>query len=237
VNLPTIAWTAADWIALRKPAGIPVFPPHADPTGDCLLRRLIVEAPRQAEIDWPAGFSGGLAHRLDTSTSGLVLAARSESALREIRAAFSSRALNKRYRFVSARAVPWDHHTVTHRLAHDRRRRSRMTYERGASTPHRGRWHDATTSLRRMGSTSDGLAIWEATMRTGVMHQIRVHAASVGLALVGDRLYGGGTPHPATPNGVDFLLHHCGFIGPDLDPPDQPVPAWWPSQVQDADGV
>ena len=58
------------WQAWDKPGGIPVFPPHADPSGDCLLRRTGLDP-----TGWDPKFAGGLAHRLDTPTSGQVLSA------------------------------------------------------------------------------------------------------------------------------------------------------------------
>jgi 23S rRNA-/tRNA-specific pseudouridylate synthase len=60
---------------------------------------------------------------------------------------------------------------------------------------------------------------------TGVMHQIRAHAAFVGLALTGDRRYGG----RPTPDGFDaeFRLHHVGLSGPGgLRTEPVPLPAW-----------
>ena len=53
-----------------KPAGVTVFPPHADPAGDCVLHRLLQADPWRNEPVWPEGFAGGIAHRLDTWTSG-----------------------------------------------------------------------------------------------------------------------------------------------------------------------
>jgi len=52
-----------DWMHLRKPAGVPVLPPHDDPAGDCLLRRLLAVAPEQADalpddLDDPARWAG-----------------------------------------------------------------------------------------------------------------------------------------------------------------------------------
>ncbi|MBK9366995.1 MAG: hypothetical protein IPN01_11845 [Deltaproteobacteria bacterium] len=65
---------------LYKPPGLPVFPPHGDPEGPSLYAALpqLVAEPLPS---FPQGFEGGLAHRLDTSTSGLVLAARTPEAL------------------------------------------------------------------------------------------------------------------------------------------------------------
>ena len=132
------------------------------------------------------------------------------------RAAFASHTLAKRYRFLSRGDVPWDRNLVTHALAHDKRRKARMIWQRGANTPHRGRWLSARTELLRLQGE-----LWEATLSTGVMHQARVHAAAAGLPILGDRLYGG-APHPA-----GFHLHHARIDGWPAPTPDLPVP-WSP---------
>lgn len=198
-----------------------MFPPHADPAGDCLLARVLVDQPWRAELPWPEGFAGGLAHRLDVSTSGAVWAADTVEELDTLRSWFASGRLRKTYRFVAAKDVPWHDHTVDRAIAHDKRRKRRMIVQRGVSTPHRGRWYPAHTELRRL----DG-RLWEAVITTGVMHQIRVHAAFVGLPLAGDRLYGGGETPPDAPQGATFLLHHVGLEGPGgvrTDPVAEPV--------------
>ncbi len=219
-------------LVVVKPAGLPVFPPHADRAGDCALARLLTLRPELGAQPFPEGFEGGIAHRLDNPTSGALLVARDPEALGWLRGLFAAKSLDKRYLFLSAREVPWDQHTVRAPLAHDSRRRDRMVAQRGAQTPHRGRWYEAETRLRRVGRTALG-GLWEASIRTGVMHQIRVHAASVGLALRGDRIYGGGEPLGATdlpglPEGAPFLLHHLGVRHPELPAARCPPPAWWP---------
>lgn len=188
-----------DWLWLLKPPGIPVFPPHANPDGDCVLRHL------NNPGDWPDGFDGGIAHRLDVSTSGVVLAARSPDALARARAAFKEGRLRKSYRFLSDGQPTGPLH-VTSPIAHHPRRRDRMVVQRGPRTRHRGKWYPADTTFRHLGSNR-----WEAVIVTGVMHQIRVHAASVGIPLLGDTIYGG-SPWPA-PQGVLFPLHHCRMDG------------------------
>jgi 23S rRNA-/tRNA-specific pseudouridylate synthase len=73
--------------------------------------------------------------------------------------------------------------------------------------------------------TTDGATLWEAVITTGVMHQIRVHAAWVGIPLRGDKRYGGGT---SANEQVPFLLHHLGLSGPGLEPPQAPLAPGWP---------
>ncbi|TVQ89383.1 MAG: RNA pseudouridine synthase [Deltaproteobacteria bacterium] len=204
----------------NKEAGKTVFPPHADPHGPCCLRDLLAAQPWRRAIEWPEGFEGGIAHRLDVPTSGALLVADSPEELEQLRDHFKARRLRKSYRFQTARTVPWSHHVVKTPIAHDKRRSGRMVVRRGANTPHRGRWYDAYTEFTHLG---DGL--WQAVITTGVTHQIRVHAASVGLALQGDRRYGGGP----TPEGwaCTFRLHHAGLQGPSgLRTDPVPLPNW-----------
>ena len=209
------------WQAWNKPAGIPVFPPHGDPTGDCLLHRAGLSA-----AGWELNFAGGVAHRLDTPTSGQVLSARTADDLAWLRGLFRDGELQKVYRFVSSGQVSWDDNAVNTPLAHHKSKRSIMVCQRGKNTPHRGKWYAASTRFKRLGSVSGGGSLWEAVITTGVMHQIRVHAAFVGIPLRGDRRYGGGRPDNEE---VPFLLHHVGLTGPGLCPPSAPLPDYWPN--------
>ena len=60
-------------------------------------------------------------------------------------------------------------------------------------------------------------------MRSGVMHQIRVHAAFLGVALLGDRRYGGGVS-------PEYFSEFLCFVSPTIgDWPKVQVPDWWPS--------
>lgn len=212
----TVLGEEADWLYLDKPAGLHVF--GRDEPG--LAEMLLDERPEQLGVPWPAGFAAGVLHRLDGWTSGLMVAARSPAALAAGRALFESHSLRKRYRFLTPKDVPWHEHVVERALAHDPRRRRKMVWQRGPNTPHRGRWYPARTELLRLGERG-GLHLWEATISTGVMHQVRLHAASVGLPVHGDRLYGGG-------GDGRFFLHHRTIDGWPGDVPVVPEPSDWP---------
>ncbi len=209
--------STADWIFFDKRPHEPTLPRH-DGTPGSASERLLAAYPEQAAVPWPQGFDGGLVHRLDNGTSGLLVAARSLLAMEEARERFAGGTLRKRYRFLTDRDVPWDSHTVTAPLAHDRKDRRKMVWQRGARTPHRGKWYPAHTGFSRVGRHG-GLHVWEAVITTGVTHQIRVHAASVGLALCGDRLYGG----TDTDEGR-FFLHHEQIDGWPGGTPRLPAP-------------
>jgi 23S rRNA-/tRNA-specific pseudouridylate synthase len=195
---------------LNKPAGLPVFPPHDDPAGGCVLKTLLADQPWRSAIAWPEGFAGGIAHRLDNATSGALLVADSLAELEKYRAWFYDHKFVKSYRMLTAGAVRWDRNAIDKPIAHHPTKKSRMVVQRGHNTPHRGKWYPAHTEFRRLGGP-----LFEAKITTGIMHQIRVHAAFIGIPLAGDRLYGGGETPTDAPPGVAFFLHHLGLEGPD----------------------
>ncbi len=209
---------AGRWTWLWKPPGTPVFPLH-EPG----------ETPSPSLLDWwrtnpafpqgvfPAGFEGGIAHRLDTATSGLVLVASTPAELEALRGLFASRALRKFYVFRSPHGGAAA--TIEVPIGHHPKSRRRMVV---ADPPHRavrGRWYDAWTRLTPLAEEPGGW-LWHAEIRTGGMHQVRVHAQYGGAPLTADPLY---AARPSTDAGVEagaptapagFLLHHAQVVFP-----------------------
>lgn len=210
------------WRTRFKPAGVPVFPRSDAPAAPCVLGALLADEPWREAIAWPPGFEGGICHRLDNATSGALLIADHLDALAAARAQFAAGALRKRYLLLAARTPAWADNRCDLSIAHDPRRKSRMVVQRGPNTPHRGKWYPAHTAFRRL----DG-PLLAAEITTGVTHQIRVHAAFLGVPLAGDPVYGGGPRPPGATDAVPFHLHHLGLRGADgLATGPVPRPAW-----------
>src|SRR5262249_43510504 len=127
-----------------------------------------------------------LVHRLDTGTSGLLLAARSMRSFGALRAAFRAGAVEKRYlAVVAGDASRLDGLCLQVPLAHDPGDRRRMVEApAGASA-----WAADTRIMVR--AVGPGASLVEATIRTGVTHQVRVHLALRGHPVLNDTLYGG----------------------------------------------
>jgi len=152
----------------------------------------------------------GLVHRLDTGTSGLLLAARSMRAFGALRAAFRAGNVEKRYlAVVAGDASPLDRLCLQVPLAHDPQDRRRMVEAPAGARA----WPAETRIMVRAVGT--GASLVEATIRTGVTHQVRVHLALGGHPLLNDTLYGG--PPAELPPGR-HALHAAGL---ELSHPDR----------------
>jgi 23S rRNA pseudouridine1911/1915/1917 synthase len=146
---------------------------------------LVARHPEVAAVGEPPG--GGLVHRLDRGTSGLLVAARTGAAFRALRAAFRARAVEKRYLAVVAGRVRAACR-IELPLAHDPRDRRRMVPAAAGL-----RAWPAVTEVAPVALGADRSLI-VATMRTGVTHQVRVHLALAGHPVLGDALYGAAIP-------------------------------------------
>jgi 23S rRNA pseudouridine1911/1915/1917 synthase len=181
-DLPlAILYEDADLVAVDKPGGVPG---HAlDPRQrGTIAGALVARYPELASIGDAS--TSGLVHRLDTGTSGVLVAARSAGAYDALRAAFRRHEVTKRYLAVVA-GIPRAGTIVDAPLAHDPRDRRRMRVARSGERAWPARtWLGA---VERRGE----FACVEIEISTGAMHQVRVHLAHLGCPVVGDTLYGG----------------------------------------------
>ena len=178
-----VLYEDAALIAIDKPAGMPSHALRAHET-ETAANFLLAHHPDLAGVG-KSDKEPGLVHRLDTDTSGVLLAARTAAAYRAVRQQFSTRQVKKEYLAVVHGDVPTAGE-VRAPITHDRhnRRKMRACSATGpAARPAVTRYRP----LQRFGA----YALLAVEIPTGVMHQIRVHLAALGHPIVGDRLYGG----------------------------------------------
>ena len=186
-----------DLVVVRKPAGQPTAPIRLGETGT-LAGALLGRYPELLGIGHQSR-EPGLLHRLDTQTSGLLVAARSLGVFEHLWRALSEGRLEKRYlAIVESRGLA-ESGVVEGALAPDPGDPRRVSVTTGAES--RGR--PSTTRWRRVQVTTR-FALVEVTAPHAYRHQVRVHLASMGYPIAGDSLYGG----PAAPElGARHALH------------------------------
>jgi 23S rRNA pseudouridine1911/1915/1917 synthase len=174
-----ILYVDDDVVAVDKPPGLPTTVGRTP--GPSVAAILLARFPEMTALADPQ--HAGLVHRLDTGTSGLLLAARRAGMHTRLRAAFAQKRVAKAYLAVVIGRLA-EPQVVTRPLARHRRSRGRMIVA-GNSTK---QW-PATTEIVPIAG-DDGLTVVRLHMRTGVTHQLRVHLAALGHPIVGDRRYG-----------------------------------------------
>ncbi len=181
-------------LAVDKPAGVPVHPTARYHRNTVVM--LLADARPGERLR--------LSHRLDRETSGVLLLARTAEADRDVKRQLAARVeVEKRYL-----AITWGHprediFRVDAPLELDSKSNVRVSMRIAAP----GRGLEAATRFAVLGraeARGRPYALVRCDLETGRQHQIRVHLASVGCPVVGDKLYG---PDPALfARGVDGTL-------------------------------
>ena len=214
-------------LVVNKPAGLVVHPAPGNWSGTLLNGLLAYDA---GLADVPRA---GIVHRLDKDTSGLMLVARTRTAMDLLVQMIASRTVRRQYLALAHRAwVGPGTREVCSPIGRDPKNRLRMAVvdlDRNPGKP-------AQTTVQLLATGPQGCLV-RCTLHTGRTHQIRVHMASIGHPLVADQVYGGAPAagmlrqallacrlvlsHPATGEALDFAappppdladaLRHWGF--------------------------
>lgn len=166
-------------LVLDKPAGLPVLPDGWDKNAPYLVKML------EAEYGNPSTVSGQriwIVHRLDKSTSGVIVFARNAEAHRSLNIQFEKHEVKKVYHALVEGSPKWNEHTARHPLRANVGHKHRTVVDNRSGKP-------SVTNFRVM-KRFDGFSLLEAIPETGRTHQVRVHIAELGHPLLGDVLYG-----------------------------------------------
>ncbi|RYF70843.1 MAG: RluA family pseudouridine synthase [Comamonadaceae bacterium] len=172
----TLLHEDAHLLVLDKPAGLLCVPGRGADKQDCLSARV--------QHRWPEAL---IVHRLDMATSGLVLMARDAQTQRALGDAFAARQVWKRYEAVVDGCADEKHwQSIDAPMMADWPRRPLQKID-AAGKPSLTRWR----TLRLLpGSGAEPMAshlLLEP--QTGRTHQLRLHLAHIGHAIMGDALY------------------------------------------------
>ncbi len=173
------------WVAVDKPPGLVGHPLSL--FDDKTLTHWAFAKWPDLRIEFPGIQPTLVPHRLDRDTSGLQIVALTRDGYSEWRRRFQSGEVTKRYHawaWGEPRKESW---TADWALAHDPSDARKMVAA-GSKVRHRPPVLEARTDFQ-VREKRGGMVLLEAVCRTGVTHQVRVHAAQSGLPLVGDALY------------------------------------------------
>ena len=165
-------------IVVDKPAGVTVHPGPGH-RGDTLIEALTASRPGLAAVGDPE--RPGVVHRLDKDTSGLLLIAKTDAALRSLAGAIKARDVVRTYTALVAGRINPEQGVIEAPVGRDPTNRTRQAVV-SSGRPARTRY--------RVVRPMSGASLLEVVLETGRMHQIRVHMAAMDHPVIGDRTYG-----------------------------------------------
>jgi len=193
-------------VVLNKPPGLVVHPAPGNYAGT-LVNALLYHygsLPSSGKgISEGAGSErerAGIVHRLDKDTSGVMVVARTEQALKALTAQFKNRVVQKKYLALVAGVIKKGSGTIDAAIG-------RHVKERKKISVHTASPREAVT-LFKVKERFKKATLVEVEIKTGRTHQIRVHMAHLGYPVLGDRVYGG--TRAAKPGSLSFarqMLH------------------------------
>ena len=183
-------------LIVDKPAGLVVHPAAGNYDGTMVNALLHHCAGRLSGIGGVA--RPGIVHRIDKDTSGLLVVAKTDPAHEFLSRQFAAHTVERRYTAIVAGHPTPPAGRIDAALA-----RSTANRQKIAIVPE-GRGKRAVTHYRSVRSLRHAAQI-ECRLETGRTHQIRVHMASIGHALLGDATYG------RNPGSLSAVMQELGF--------------------------
>lgn len=182
-------------LVLNKPAGLLSVPGRGEDKQDSLASRVQIAFPQALTV-----------HRLDMSTSGLMLMALGLSNQRYIQRLFEQREVKKKYIAVVAGRLDPEYGEVDLPIMRDWPNRPRQKVDHEHGKPSLTRYQ-----LLQYNADEDTSRV-ELQPVTGRSHQLRVHMQALGHPILGDTLYGSGYRSRDTSARLERLLLHAESI-------------------------
>lgn len=186
-------------LVINKPSGLVVHPFDYS-TEETLLDFLMAHVPDSFGIDNPVTLQdkrtinlGGIVHKLDRDTSGVMVVAKNQTTFSELKTQFRNHTTKKTYIALVEGCMKEGTFTIDAPLG-----RNKKDYKQQVNPENpRGELRDAVTDVKVITRNENEITtLVELTPKTGRTHQLRAHMSHIGHPIVGDKAYGGTQDSP-----------------------------------------
>ncbi len=180
IDLP-ILYEDDDCVVINKPVGV-LSHAQGNLSGEATVATFLRER-LAADLNHADNARAGVVHRLDRATSGVMIGAKNQHALSWLQKQFAQRRVKKTYVAIVRGHLEPEEAIID--MPIERNPKAPATFRVGINGK------SATTHYKVL-ETSEKYSLVELKPTTGRTHQLRVHLAQAGHAIVGDPLYGDG---------------------------------------------
>lgn len=197
-NIPLdIYYEDSDVIVVNKPSGMVVHPAVGN-YQDTLVNALMYHCQDLSGIN--GVIRAGIVHRIDKDTSGLLVACKNDFSHKNLSEQFFNKTVSRIYYAIVYGVINHNLGRIEAPIGRDIQNRQQMTVVENGK--------NAVTNFKVL-ERFKKYTLVELSLETGRTHQIRVHLASIGSAIIGDDIYGSKIDS-------NMFLHHykVSFIHP-----------------------
>lgn len=174
-----IVFEDRDLIVIDKQPGLVVHPTLDHPTGT-LVNALLAHL---GDFIAEKSLRPGIVHRLDKDTSGLIVVAKNQVSLDNLKKQFRDREVHKKYLALVQGALKKETGEIVGNIARHPKFKSKFVVDKTGK--------EAISQYRVIERFGDKFTLLELEPLTGRTHQLRVHLAHIGHPIIGDKLYEG----------------------------------------------